>query len=494
MNPDQYGYALHGMKDPYPHMRGEIGESAYWPFSILEEIPGVSTFRKIWKFFFFDDPIDQIQNMFLPDDTEEVALLRSLRYIRKYNLSDEAYRLKPYLKPVKLPSGIFHFLWEAWRSSMTRLTLWRILFFNGVATGWWLLFQYSVWALTVIADVVNLYTVLIIFFSLILTEFVSVVLTMYNSTNAAFSTAFASVVDLASSFGAMVFWATTRKPVFIAGVTVEEGRRNDHSHGKLGIFTPNPVAFNFFDANGYPVAYTMSPTDTVVHVQYILKALLYAMRDDFRDGVQYRRLPLFDLQCQLLQVQNGRGEDRLDILFSELRRALLATERANIIAPGGLNFNAINSYMDEISKNMASARASVRQAIPRTFVQLMDMSTFLFCFMLPVVLYDADDWWLQYAFNTILVSIIYGFILLAKQVRHQLYSKKVNPYAGEPLDVACDTAAYAIDSILESALSHLVLTDFDHIFYPSEGERLDNYPQFPLNRDGAVILADALPD
>lgn len=424
----------------------------------LTNLTLVSALRRAFRAVFYDDPFDLINNLLTMDDSDERSELSKVDHYRSRTGDRRWYCLKPYTMPPPPPPSFFGRVIGAWNSSMLRLVLWRLVALNGVATGWWLMLLYWPEARVVVDDFSVMYSFFSLIFFLVLPQYLSITMDKYYLANEQFSLALSYTSDIASYLRGVIFVMDERSAIFVQerpSIIMPSNASSAYpSTMQLTAENmPSTVSFSVPVHDGAIVDLVMTPVDTIVHFQYLLHALPYAIVDEFRGVFAYDRLPLLPMQKYMLRVSNPHEYEELDTLLTELRSAAFLMENTHLLRSSGANTASLNGYINSISEKISVATSATNKSIPPAFSQLLDASTLIFCVFLPPVFFLEDTWWLQYLLYSIIVLFVYGIVRLAQEFRHQLQTKRSNPYAAVPVTAQANRKAAFIDSTIESAIS-----------------------------------------
>jgi len=427
-------------------------------FEPITSLTMVAALRMLFRYVFYDDPFDLINNLVAMDDSVEQNDISKVAHYRGKHTDPRFYCLKPYTRPPPPPPSFFSKLFGAWRSSMLRLVLWRLLVLDGVATGWWMLLYFWTAAREVVDDFSVMYSFFSLVFFLVLPQYLSIAMDKYYLANEKFSLALSYMGDMARYTRSVAFGMDERPAIFVQERTINNyastGANVNHTtEMKLTPEnTPRIVSFSIREANGAVSDVFFSPVDALVHFQYILHSLPYAIVDEFRGVFSYERLPLLPMQKYMLSTMNPHAYDEIDTLLTELSSAVILLQNSLILRTNGGDATSLNGLINQISEVTTVALASTTKSIPPAFSQLLDVSTLIFCMFLPPVFFMADTWWLQYLLYNIIVFFVYGIVRLAQEFRHQLQTKNTNPFAAVPVDIQADRKAAFIDSTMEAAI------------------------------------------
>lgn len=412
----------------YPYVPGVVNE-------------GLDVFDEV----FGDDPTDEIRAQYAIDDKEtKVATETLLSIIRGYgNLhpSKEEVRLKPYLVLPSVPDRPF--LWQWWLDSILRLVAWRMILFMGVATMWFLLLVYRDKARTIIPNVTAMYTVLIFITSLLLSSYFERVLDRFRDAKVAFQ----NCLRITANFG-MTFTAFLRSA-------------NDRIEAE-----PRQLSDRFNSQ--------WSGVDGVVHLQYLMHAIPFAILADVRNKLNYDRLPLFKYQITELKKQNGIDVDRIEPMFNMIHNTLVELESQGLLMKN-IDARVLFTYLQQVQNNMTAMEESVSNSIPPKYLNILNRMVFVFMIFLPPLIWDLDGWGWSYLFYAVVVYLIYGFMRQSEETRNPLEDVDVSERLHAPVEHWALLNCAEIDRSFEAALAFLI---------KQGGPRAVSH--FPLREDGSV--------
>lgn len=376
---------------------------------------------------FGDDPLDEINNQFGENDEEFQRSEKMIEAIdagykkrHKKVPSQKQLHLKPYLGYVREKEAWFFI--KLWRNSTIRLLIWRLLLFNAIATGWFLLFNFRPEALTIVPNVNSMYDVLIFLTSVLFGFYIDRVLDGSNAPKKAYLNVLKVNYNLASAVTSMIRGYANR--VEGEAVTLD---RHDRKWTAL---------------------------DSLVHLQYLLHAMPYAILYEVRNKLKYSTLPLFEMQVAILNAENGINIARLDVIHDQIRQTLFDLESQGVLIKAQ-DSRILLPLVDEMSKSLTALQETVDNSIPVKYTNILNQTVFVFSAILPPIIYDDDKWGWAYFFYNVILYILYGFFRQSQEIRNPLEDKVELKSARAPIENWAAINCATIDQTFERTIQHI---------------------------------------